>query len=438
MNFCQITGSKNIGGKITCSGSKNFSTKAIIASMLSDQTSFFENVPEIGDIDSLKTLIEDCGGSLIIKNNKAEVIPGKSKSIIKARDNVMYGRLSILFLAVLIHKFDYVEVPNQDGCDFSGRPLNFHEKISEKFGFKLGSKDCSFFAEKSKKLEGQDIKLDFPSVGATEFAIFLAVMAKGFSTIENIAIEPEIKSLITMLQNMGAKIHYLKTRKLFVEGVEELCGIKTEMIGDRVEASSWAVLAACTDSVIEVENINPEHMSGFLGIFRRMGGGFELEKNSIKFFKKEKLHNILVQTDTYPGFSTDYQAMLSVMMTQSEGMGIIHETLFKYRLHHLETLKLFGANTYSSVHCVGDVCRFKDQNYLHSGFIVGPTKLTAPKKTVFAENLRSGMAYVLAACISEGTTSIGNMDFVYRGYSDLYNKLKSVNVNVKLIDNEVI
>ncbi len=433
MDFYQVKGGYNFTGKIKCGGAKNLSTKVMIAALLSDEVSILDNVPNIGDVEVSKSLLESVGAKLHAEKNTLTITPTVNNFTIKQEGNSTYGRIPILLLAVLIHRSDHVSVPTLDGCQFGPRSTNFHHEILKQFGIKIEQEKDHYIASKSCKIKGQKIQLPFPSVGATEFALLLSVLADGMSFLENIAIEPEITSLILMLQQMGAKIQWIGQDKVLVEGVEKLSGTRFRITNDRIEAASWAVLAACSDGLIHLEDVDLKQMSTFLGAFQRMGGGFEATDDGVKFFKKTELQSITVESGPYPAFSTDYQPMLSLMMSQATGISSIHETLFEDRLSHLKSLTAFGVKSDVARECVGNPCQFSDKNHYHSAFICGKTKLTAPKEIIKAENLRSGITYLIAACISKGTSKIGNINLIQRGYENIVERLRLLNVDINLM-----
>ncbi len=435
MDFYQVKGGNNFSGKIKCGGAKNLSSKAIFATLLSDEVSILDNIPVIGDVEVAQSLLSSIGTKFDFKKNKLTIEPKFDNFIIEPKDNVIYGRMPILLLAVLIHRNDCVEVPIMDGCKLGSRSINFHSDILKTFGMSIEKSNNKYIVKRNHKISGQKIHLEFPSVGATEFAVFLSVLADGISYLSNIATEPEIKSLILMLQQMGAKIQWINQNTLLIEGVSKLSGVNFKIMNDRIEVASWAVLAACSNSVIEVEGVDLQHNSTFLGVFQRMGGGLEVTSNGVKFFKKEKqLHNIKLECGPYPAFSTDYQPMITLMMSQSSGISSIHETLFEDRLSHLKTLEKFGIKSSLIRDCIGNNCKFANKNYYHSALICGETELTAPESIIQAENLRSGITYIIAACISKGTSRIGNISLITRGYENILERLKLLNVDINLIE----
>ena len=233
-------------------------------------------------------------------------------------------------LGALLHRFDEVTVPMLGGCIIGARGVDFHLDAIQDFGAKIIEDTEGYIAQKSRRLKGSHIHLKYPSVGATETALFLAVCAEGTSVIENVAIEPEIMELVTMLRAMGAVIYTNSSRQFRVEGVKELNGCTMNILGDRIETASWASMAAAVDGSITVHGIRPETLGNFLSVFRQAGGGFELlDYDSMRFFRATKPQAIHLETDVWPGFSTDWQQPFAVFLTQAEGVSVIHETVYE-------------------------------------------------------------------------------------------------------------
>ncbi|USO00719.1 MAG: UDP-N-acetylglucosamine 1-carboxyvinyltransferase [Alphaproteobacteria bacterium] len=435
MDFYQVNGGYNFRGKIRCGGAKNLATKVIIASLLSDEISVLENVPNIGDVLTLKKMLTKIGVEWDFSGGTMSINPKTmSKFNIDHEDGIIYGRLTMLLIPALLLRNDLVSVPKMDGCKFGTRSVNFFFEILKQFNIEIEESEFLYHVKKIKPLKGQKIHLKFPSVGATEFAIMLCALAEGTSIIQNAAQEPEISCLISFMQRMGSRIHWIDEKTIYIEGVKKLHGSRYKIINDRIEAASWAVLAACSDGDIEVEDVIPDHLITFLGIYQRMGGGFSMTQRGIRFFRQEPLKSILVECGPYPVFSTDYQPLITLMMTQASGISAIHETIFNERLSHLANLKNFGVKAELTTGCIGNECKFSYKNYYHSAFIVGPTQLVAPSQMVLSENLRSGIAYLLAGCVAQGQSKIGNIHFISRGYENILEKLQSVNVDINLLN----
>jgi UDP-N-acetylglucosamine 1-carboxyvinyltransferase len=238
-----------------------------------------------------------------------------------------------------------------------------------------------------------------------------------------------------MLNAMGGRIRLNPNRELVIEGVDELFGTYFEVLGDRIEAASWAALAAATDGDITVHGIDPSTLINFFGPFNSVGGGVSIEgARSIRFFRRQPLTSTVLETDVFPGFATDWQQPFAIMLTQAKGTSIIHETVYERRFDYLKALSAFGAHTQLETHCLGSqACRFKGRDYAHSALISGPTFLRSNGLTLEVPDLRAGLAYVMAATLAEGETTLTSVQRIERGYGDLIHRTKDLSVSMKAV-----
>jgi len=282
----------------------------------------------------------------------------------------------------------------------------------------------------ANRLEGAKICLDYPSVGATEQVILASVMADGLTELSNAAIEPEIIDLIALLQKMGAIISVSTERIIRIRGVKKLSGFQHHAIPDRLEAASWACAAVATNGRIMVKGARQLDLLTFLNKFRRVGGEFQVTDEGIEFFRgQEKLSSISIETDVHPGFMTDWQPPFVIMLTQAEGVSILHETVYESRFGYVEALNQMGAKIQLYNECLGGRdCRFAQQNYRHSAAIFGPTSLTG--QHIVIPDLRAGFSYIIAAATAEGESRIDNFNVLERGYENFLDKLISLGAQV--------
>ena len=343
------------------------------------------------------------------------------------------NRIPILLLSVLLHRFKHVEVPVVGGCKIGTRAVDFHIEAIRAFGGIAEETSEGYIAHREGPLKGTHIHLPYPSVGATETFLYLSVLAEGSSVISNAAIEPEIMELITMLRAMGAIIFTTPGREIRVVGVKQLNGTRMEVLGDRIEAASWAALACASNGDVTVHGIRPDTLGNFLAYYRQIGGGFELVgAESLRFFRNGELRPTVIETDVYPGFSTDWQQPFAILLTQAQGISIVHETVYERRFGYLKALDALGAKTQLTTHCLGGAaCRYRDQNHEHSAIIMGPTPLVASEQPIAIPDLRAGLAYVIAAAIARGTSLITGVDFLERGYGDIVPRLTSMNLKIE-------
>ncbi len=438
MEAYKILGGQPVVGEIECLGAKNFVTKAMVAALLTEEKTLLTNVPDIGDVDITKDMLASIGVKFTCDKARKSLLidPSAINTHVVSMPHSGSNRIPILMIGALLNKFKRAMVPVLSGCNIGNRKVDFHIRALEFFGAEIVDNEAGFQAVCKKSLVGTHIDLPYPSVGATESCLFNSVLAEGTSVITNAAIEPEIIELITMLRSMGAIIYIFPERKIRVHGVKKLKGTKMEILGDRIDAASWATLACASDGEITIKGIRPNTLNNFLSYYREVGGGFDfLASNVIRFFRRNKLSPAILETDVYPGFSTDWQQPFAILLTQAQGVSIIHETVYEKRFGYLKALNQLGAETQLTHHCLGGTtCRYKDKNHEHSAIIKGPTELISDNYTIQVPDLRAGLAYLIAAAIAKGTTFITNIGNIERGYGNLIERTQNTNLQIKKVD----
>lgn len=433
-----IIGGKPISGTISVRGAKNSVPKNIVASMLTDDDVTISNVANIRDIAIITDLIKACGGD-VSWDRKKGIVSTNCQNVSELERDVAieYGsksRIPILLCGVSLHRFKHAFIPVLGGCRIGKRPVDFHLKALQAFGADITEVENGFSIS-CEQLKGARIRLDYPSVGATEQVILTAVLAKGETELSNSAVEPEILDLIAMLQKMGAHITVETDRIIRIVGVDRLTGCKHYAMTDRLEVASWACVAAATNGEIMVKGANHADLFAFLNHFMRSGGGFEVMDDGIKFFRtKETLTPVSVETGVHPGFMTDWQQPFVTMLTQAKGISIVHETVYEGRFGYIEALNKMGASITLRTECLGSRCRFGRQNHEHSAIISGISKLSG--KEINVPDLRGGFSYVIAALIADGESKIRNIGLIQRGYENFTDKLTELGVDYTLIESD--
>ncbi len=428
-----IMGGEPIVGTIQNLGAKNFATKAMVASLLASGRTTLTNAPRIGDVMITGEMLQSAGAKLDWQENCLTIdTHSLSHSTVNVPDSGT-NRISILLLSVLLNRLGEAHVPGVGGCNIGQRPVDFHLKAAEMFGATVHIDEKGYHAYRRKSLKACHYILPYPSVGATETCLFLGVLAKGTSIIKNVAIEPEIVSLVTMLNTMGARIKISPNRELIIQGVDELESTHCHVLGDRIEAASWAALAAATNGQITVKGIEPTTLINFFSPFNAVGGGIRVEDpTTITFFRKRKLQSTLLETDVYPGFATDWQQPFAIMLTQAEGVSVIHETVYENRFGYLKDLAAFGVKSQTEKQCLGSVaCRYQGLDYPHSVMITGSTPLKSDDLTLDIPDLRAGLAYLMVAALAEGQTTLTSIEKIERGYGDLPTRLQNLNLKLQ-------
>lgn len=436
-----IEGGNPIVGEIKCLGAKNFVIKAMVAALLGDSPTILTNVPPIGDTTITKDMLDSIGATTkYLAEDVISIDPSSINYSTVSTPHSGSNRVPILLLGALLHRFNEVFVPMLGGCKIGKRSVDFHLTAIQEFGGIVEETDDGFFAKISgSRLKGAHIKLPYPSVGATETCLYLSVLAEGRTVISNAAIEPEVFELITMLRSMGAIIFTSPGREIRIDGVKKLNGTTMKVLGDRIEAASWACLACASKGEITVKGIRPEILGNFMSYFQQIGGGIELVgAEDIKFYRKGAIRPAVIETDVYPGFSTDWQQPFAILLTQADGISVIHETVYENRFGYLKALNKLGAKTQLTTHCLGGAeCRYRDQNYEHSAIITGPTPFIATEH-LEVPDLRAGLAYVIAAAIASGKTVLTGIHNLDRGYGNIVPRLTAMNLQIDRIANPYV
>ncbi len=411
-------------GEVTISGAKNAATKMMIASLLTDEPVVLHNCPQIGDVEITAEICRAVGAKVTFDGSTVSLHTPKilRPAVKRLSQN---NRISVLAISPLLHRAGSAAVPKVSGDFIGPRPVNFHLDALRKMGANIEETSKGYKA-KATGLHGTSITLPYPSVGATENVIFAAVLAQGRTIIKNAATEPEITDIIKMLQRMGAIIEFRANRTIIIDGVERLGGVEYSIIPDRIEAASYAIMAVATDGDILVKGARQEDLMTLLNTIRRIGADYTIEEGGIRFKRIGRtLIGIELETDTHPGFMTDWQQPMVVLLTQAEGISVVHETVYEDRFGYVETLKAMGSSITVFSKCLGELpCRFNGEGYKHSAVIKGPTPLRSAK--VVIPDIRAGMAQVIAALIAEGTSELTGLEHLLRGYENLLDKLKSV------------
>ncbi len=413
-----IKGNRQLAGKISISGSKNASLPILAASILANNTKL-KNVPLVKDIFTMLELIKFIGIKIKI-NQKKKIIELKNNNkrinTLAPYKLVKTMRAGILVLGPLLTKYRKAKVSLPGGCAIGSRPVDLHLYALKKLGAKIKIKDGYIIADAKKGLVGTNIKFPSNSVGATENALIAAHGAKGKTTLLNCAVEPEILDLISFLKKLGSKIK-ISGRKITITGREiSRKNINHKIIFDRIEAGTYLVASALIGGKITIKKIIPKILKNEINILKKMGAHIIFNKNSITIKKTNNLKKIIVSTKPYPGFPTDLQAQLMVLMTQAKGLSKIKENIFENRFMHVPELRRMGA-------------KIEIKNKM--AYIYGPTKLTGAE--VMATDLRASVSLVLAGLIADKRTIINRIYHLDRGYESLERKLKNCGAEIKRI-----
>ena len=433
MNTWTIEGGQPLRGEVTVSGAKNSITKLLVASLLSAEPSLFRNVPDIGDREITQEMCEAVGAKVNLQSAHSLLVhsPELTSDEISAELGGR-NRLAIMMMGPLLHRLGRAVIPAAAGGDKIGpRPVNFHLEGVKRMGAEVRDEDGVYVIE-GGDLHGAEIELPYPSVTTTENLLMTATMVKGRTTLHNAAIEPEVMDLVNYLQKMGAIIDYKVDRTFVVEGVEELHGAEHRLIADRIVAASLGAAAVASNGDVFVRNAKQRDMLTFLNTLRRVGGAFEVSDDGIRFFRSGPLNAIHLETSVHPGFMTDWQPPFLLLLTQAEGMSVVHETVFEDRFGYVSALTEMGAEIALYDSCLGNRCRFTSSTYKHSAVVKGPTQLKGAEFEV--PDLRAGFTYLIAAIVAEGKSTIHGIEHITRGYEHLEDSLQNLGVNIQKVE----
>lgn len=409
----KIVGKKPLKGTVRISGSKNATVALIPAVVLANEPVSIYGAPNISDVEALCTLLEDLNCKVNFKNHDQIIIdPSNMKNIVLNQEEVTKLRASYYFMGALLGKYKEVSILMSGGCDLGPRPIDLHLKGFEALGAQITYSHGAYHIS-AKELIGTRIFLDIASVGATINIMMAAVYAKGRTSIENCAREPEIIDVANMLNKMGANIRGAGTNVITIDGVDYLGGCNHEIIPDRIEAGSYIIMAAVAAEDMLVENVIPLHLDALISKLKEMNVNIEVGDEWVRVKKSVDILPSDVKTLPYPGLATDLQQPLTVLMTQANGISRISETIYAERFKHCYELNKMGANI--------EVTTGRST-------ITGPTPLQGCD--VVATDLRGGAAMVIAALIAEGTTTIREIYHIDRGYEGIDEKLKKLGVEI--------
>ena len=417
MEKLEIIGGKKLQGSINISGSKNASLPILAATILANKVTL-NNVPQVKDIDTMTELLTSLGSKIYINKNKKKIKIHNYKSNKKVAKYkyVKTMRAGILVLGSLLSKFGKAKVSLPGGCAIGLRPVNLHIEALKKMGVKIKIIEGYIYATANNGLKGTKISFPKVSVGATENLIIAACKAKGRTILSNCAIEPEIKDLSNFLIKLGCKIKWLGKRKVQIDGVKNLKDINYNIMFDRIEAVTYMIAAAATNGRVSIKNIQPKIIDKEILLLKKIGVKIIEKKNKITIISSKSLKGINIKTSPYPGFPTDLQAQLMVLMCKAKNQSIIRENIFENRFMHVSELNRMGADIIVKG---------------RKAIINGNKKLNGAQ--LMATDLRASVSLVIAALISNKKSIINRIYHLDRGYENIEKKLSNCGANIKRI-----
>ena len=411
-----ITGGNRLTGEVTISGAKNAAIAIIPAAILSDGVCRIENIPNITDVSSITRILYDMGAQVrTIDKTTIEIDPRKIHTCVASYELAKHIRGSYYLLGALLGRFSHAVVTMPGGCDFGVRPIDQHLKGFAALGasYKL---DGGMVDVQAEQLKGSHIYLDVVSVGATVNIILAAVRAKGMTVIENAAKEPHIVDLANFLNSMGADIRGAGTDVIKIYGVDRLNGTTYSIIPDQIEAGTYMVAAAATSGDVLIKNVIPKHLESITAKLEEMGVEVTEYDDSIRVRREGALNKFNIKTMPHPGFPTDMQPQIAVLLSIANGTSIINESVWDNRFRYVEELKRMGAQ----ISVDGRLAVIEGVEHLSA----------APVK---ATDLRAGAAMMIAALCAQGTSQVEDIQHIERGYENIEEKLCHLGADIKRV-----
>ena len=413
-----IKGGFPLSGEVEVSGYKNSAGAILAAVLLSEEPSIIDNLPQVTDVLDQIEILKQMGAEVEWQGKRKLKINTKNINPEKIPINLFEKmRVSVLFIGPLAIRFKKFKVPHPGGDKIGLRPIATHLEALENFGIKTEEKDGFYHFQAPEKLEGKKVVLKEFSVTATEIIMMLASRAAGITKIEIAAAEPQVQDLGFFLRKMGVNIEGIGTHTIEIEGKEKLGGAEFSFCPDLLEAGTFFIALALTGGEGRIKNVNPDHLTFFLGKMKEMGVNFDISDNEILVKKSNNFKPTKIQVLPYPGFPTDLQPQTSVLLTQAQGKSLIHDPLYENRFQHLHELRKLGADI-----------EITDP---HRALIFGKTELIGNK--INASDIRSGAALILAGLIAKGQTTIENISQIERGHEEIEEKLRKLGAHIERI-----
>ena len=417
MQKLEVLGAKKLKGQIKISGSKNASLPILAATLLSNKKVFLNNLPKVKDIETMINLLKSLGSKIRFNKNRLIVDNSKQSKKIASYNLVKTMRAGILVLGPLLAKFGNAKVSLPGGCAIGARPIDIHLKALSKLGVKYKILEGYVYATAPKGLVGSKIYFPKISVGATENLIIASTFAKGTTILNNCAIEPEIKDLVNFLNKLGCNLKWITKRSLKIVGVSEIKETSYSVMFDRIELGTYLVAAAITGGNLKIKKVIPNIIQTEINILRKIGVKIFIKKDEIHVMGSKKIKSLNITTAPYPGFPTDLQAQIMVLLCKANKRSVIKEDIFENRFMHVAELNRMGA---------------KISVQGNKAYVEGNTKFNAAE--LMATDLRASVSLILAALTSNGKSKINRIYHLDRGYENIEKKLRKVGAKIKRLN----
>ena len=416
MQKLEVIGGRKISGTIEISGSKNATLPILASTILTNKKVIIKNIPVVRDVETMAKLLITIGSTVKFdkKKKRIEIHNKRTLKTFAPYYLLKTMRAGVLVLGALLTKYKMAKVSLPGGCAIGSRPIDLHLEALKKMGAKIRIKDGYIHASAKKGLKGSVIKFSKISVGATENILIAACFANGETKLRNCAIEPEVEDLICFLKRIGCKINRIGKRSINVLGIKKFRSATHKVIFDRIEAGTYMIAAALTKGRLKIKNINPKVILTEIKLLNRMGVNILKKKNYIIVNRLQRLKNINIITKPYPGFPTDLQAQMMILMTKANGISTIQENIFENRFMHVSELRRMWAQ----VEIDGNKAKIFGKKNLYGA-------------EVMATDLRASVCLVLAGLVASNKTIINRIYHLDRGYEKIESKLSKCGARIK-------
>ena len=417
MQKLEVFGANKLKGQIKISGSKNASLPILAATLLSRKKVYLKNLPRVKDIETMVNLLQSLGSKINFNKNDLVIDNKKQSKSFASYSLVKTMRAGILVLGPLLAKFGNAKVSLPGGCAIGTRPVDIHLDALSKLGVKYKIIQGYVHATAPKGLIGNKIKFSKISVGATENLIIAASFAKGTTILNNCAIEPEIKDLVNFLKSMGCNIRWISKRSVKIEGVSKVKETTYPVMFDRIEAGTYLIAAAVTEGNLKIKNIVPKIIQTEIDILKKIGAKINVKKDEVHIIGNKKIKSLNIKTAPYPGFPTDLQAQMMVLLCKANKQSLIKEDIFENRFMHVAELNRMGAK----ISTEGNKAK-----------VTGNINFEAAE--LMATDLRASVSLILAALTAKGKSVINRIYHLDRGYENIEKKLKKVGAKIRRVN----
>ncbi len=417
MQKLEVFGANKLKGQIKISGSKNASLPILASTLLSNKKIILKNLPKVRDISTMLVLLKSLGSKIKFNKNQIIINNSKQKKKFASYSLVKTMRAGILVLGPLLAKHKSAKVSLPGGCAIGTRPVDIHLKALSKLGVKYKIEQGYVIANAPKGLKGNKIKFPKISVGATENLIIAASFAKGTTILSNCAIEPEIRDLVNFLNQMGCNVKWISKRTIKIIGVSKIEETSYSVMFDRIEAGTYLIAAAVTEGNLKITNIIPEIINTEINVLKKLGSKVIISKNEVQIIGNKNIKSTKIKTAPYPGFPTDLQAQIMVLLCKASKRSIIKEDIFENRFMHVSELNRMGAK----------ISINGNKAIVEGNIHFEPAEL-------MATDLRASVSLILAALTAKGKSVINRIYHLDRGYEDIEKKLKKVGAKIRRLN----